>query len=162
MRIGINTLPLFPGQIGGMEAYTVNLLTHLMAIDRQHTYYFFVARYNRDLFNAQRQRPNVVTVPTLSLQGLRCAERGAAKVAGSVGRRLPRLSRWLVNAVTDTHMLSNIRRHRIDLWFCPLINLAPRHIHLPSVVCIPVISSRNSTLISSERISWNGRGGGIL
>lgn len=29
MRIGVNTLPLFPGQIGGMELYTTNLLTHL-------------------------------------------------------------------------------------------------------------------------------------
>ena len=57
MRIGVNTLPLFPGQIGGMETYTVNLLTHLTAIDRQHTYYLFVARYNRDLFNAQLPSP---------------------------------------------------------------------------------------------------------
>jgi glycosyltransferase involved in cell wall biosynthesis len=137
MRIGVNTLPLFPGQIGGMETYTVNLLTHLTAIDRQHTYYFFVAHYNRDLFNAQFQRPNVVTVPTLSLQGLRYAERGPAKVAGSVGQRLPRLSRWLVNATASAHILANIRRHKIDLWFCPLINLAPRHVRLPSVVCIP-------------------------
>jgi len=137
LRIGVNTLPLFPGQIGGMETYTVNLLTHLTAFDRQHTYYLFVTRYNRDLFNAQFQRSNVVTVPTLSLQGLRYAERGPAKVAGSVGQRLPRLSRWLVNATASAHMLANIRRHKIDLWFCPLINLAPRHVRLPSVVCIP-------------------------
>lgn len=137
MRIGVNTLPLFPGQIGGMETYTVNLLTHLAAIDRQHTYYLFVARYNRALFEAQRQHPNVAKVQTLSLQGLRYAERGPAKVAGFVGQRAPRLSRWLVNAVASAHMLSNIRRHKIDLWFCPLINLTPRHVRLPSVVCIP-------------------------
>ncbi len=55
MRIGINTLPLFPGQIGGMDLYTSNLLTHLTAIDRQHTYYIFVACYNRHLFDAQCQ-----------------------------------------------------------------------------------------------------------
>lgn len=137
MRIGVNTLPLFPGQIGGMETYTVNLLTHLTTIDCQHTYYLFVARYNRHLFDVQFQCPNVVTVPTLSLQGLRYAERGPAKVAGSVGQRLPRLSRWLVNATANAHILANIRRHKLDLWFCPLINLAPRHVRLPSVVCIP-------------------------
>ncbi len=137
MRIGVNTLPLFPGQIGGMEAYTTNLLTHLTAIDRQHTYYLFVARYNRHLFDAQCQRPNVARVQTLSLQGLRYAERGAAKVVGSVGRRLPRLSRWLVNATASAHMLANIRKHKLDLWFCPLISLAPRHCRLPSVVSIP-------------------------
>lgn len=137
MRIGVNTLPLFPGQIGGMETYTLNLLIHLTAIDRQHTYYLFVARYNRQLFDATFQQPNVLTVPTLSLQGLRYAERGAAKAAGSVGKRLPRLSRWLVNTVANAHMTPNIRRHRIDLWFCPLINLAPPDISLPSVVSIP-------------------------
>lgn len=69
MRIGVNTLPLFPGQIGGMEAYTVNLLTYLTVIDHQRSYYPFVARYNRDLLNVQCQRPNVATVPTLSVQG---------------------------------------------------------------------------------------------
>ena len=137
MRIGVNTLPLFPGQIGGMETYTVNLLTHLVAIDRQHTYYLFVARYNRALFEAQCQHPNVAKVQTLSLQGLRYAERGPAKVAGSVGQRLPRLSRWLVNATASAHILANIRRHKLDLWFCPLINLAPSQTRIPSVVCIP-------------------------
>lgn len=38
MRIGVNILPLFPGQIGGMERYTSDLLAHLMEIDHQHTY----------------------------------------------------------------------------------------------------------------------------
>jgi glycosyltransferase involved in cell wall biosynthesis len=38
MRIGVNLLPLFPGQIGGMERYTFELVTHLMEIDHQHTY----------------------------------------------------------------------------------------------------------------------------
>ncbi|MDD5558610.1 glycosyltransferase family 1 protein [Candidatus Methylomirabilis sp.] len=137
MRIGVNTLPLFPGQIGGMETYTVNLLTHLTAIDRQHTYYLFVTHYNRDLFKALSQRPNVMRVNTLSLQGLRYAERGVARVAGPVRRTLPRLSRWLGNAIASAHMLAGIRRHKIDLWFCPLINLAPRHCRLPCVVSIP-------------------------
>lgn len=43
MRIDVNTLRLFPGQIGGMETYTVNLLIRLTALDRQHTYDLFVA-----------------------------------------------------------------------------------------------------------------------
>lgn len=135
MRIGVNTLLLVPGQIGGMETYITNLLTHLTAIDRQHSYYLFVARYNHHLFNFPQ--PNVANVPTLSLQGLRYARRGAARLAGSVGQRFPRLSRWLVNAIASAHMLYSIRRHKIDLWFCPLINLAPRFLDLPSVISIP-------------------------
>jgi hypothetical protein len=47
MRIGVNTLPLFPCQIGGVETYAVNLLTHLAAIDRQYSNYLFMAHYNR-------------------------------------------------------------------------------------------------------------------
>ncbi len=137
MRIGVNMLPLIPGHIGGMETYTLNLLTHLAAIDSQHHYYLFVARYNRALFDAQFHRQNVLKVPTLSLQGLRYGERGMAKVARSVSQRFPRLSRWLVHAVANAHMTPNIRGHQIDLWFCPLINLAPPYIPLPSVVCIP-------------------------
>jgi len=137
VRIGVNTLPLFPGQIGGMETYTTNLLTHLISLDRQHTYYLFVARYNRHLFADYHAQPNVRLISTVSLQGLRYAERGPAKTVGSVGRRLPRLSRWLVQATANAHMRSNILRHRIGLWFCPLINLAPQVNNLPSVVCIP-------------------------
>jgi len=137
MRIGVNLLPLFPGQIGGMETYTVNLLTHLTAIDRQHDYYLFVARYNQHLFDSQLHRSNVFKVWTLSLQGLRYAQRGVPKLVGSAGQRLPRVSRWLVNAVASAHMRAGIRRHRIGLWFCPLINLTPQAINLPSVVCIP-------------------------
>ena len=101
MRIGVNTLPLFPGQIGGMESYTTNLLTHLTAYDQQHRYYLYVTHYNRSLFKALPQRPNVMHVSTLSPQGLRYTERGAAKVAGFVDQRLPRLSRWLVNATAS-------------------------------------------------------------
>jgi len=137
MRIGVNTIPLYPGQIGGMEKYTVNLLTHLTAIDRQHRYYLFVARYNRALFDSQFQRANVFRVQTLSLQGLRYSKRAAARLAAFMGRRLPCLSRWLVNAVASAQMMYSIRRHRIDLWFCPLINLVPRHVRLPSVVSLP-------------------------
>jgi hypothetical protein len=35
MRVGVNLLPLFPGQIGGMERYPFELLTHFMEIDHQ-------------------------------------------------------------------------------------------------------------------------------
>ncbi len=136
MRIGVNTIPLYPGQIGGMEMYTTNLLTHLTAIDRQHHYYLFVAGYNRALFDPQFQRANVFRVQTLSLQGLRYSKRAVARLGGFVGRRLPYLSRWLVNAVASAQMMYSIRRHGIDLWFCPLFYLSPPLAHLPSVVSI--------------------------
>jgi glycosyltransferase involved in cell wall biosynthesis len=135
MRIGVNLLPLFPGQIGGMETYTRNLLAHLMAIDQQHHYYLFVARYNQHLFDFQH--PKLTRVRTISLQGFRYASGGLAGLAGWVGRKFPRLGRSIGNAASSADMQWSIRRHRIDLWFCPLILLAPHHIHLPSVISIP-------------------------
>ena len=135
MRIGVNLLPLFPGQIGGMETYACRLLAHLAAIDRQHHYYLFVARYNQHLFDFQH--PKLTKVRTISLQGFRYATGGLAGFAGWVGRRIPRLARLVGNAAASADMLWSIRRHGIDLWFCPLILLAPRHVRLPSVVSIP-------------------------
>jgi glycosyltransferase involved in cell wall biosynthesis len=135
MRIGVNLLPLFPGQIGGMERYTFELLTHLMEIDHQHTYYLFVARYNQRLFNLEH--PQLIKVQTISLQGLRYASSGLAGFAGWAARQFPRTARLAGNAAASAHMLWNIQRHKIDLWFCPLINLAPRHVRLPSVVSLP-------------------------
>lgn len=49
MRIGINTLSIMPGQIGGGETYLVNLLKHLIAIGG-HMYVLYVNRYNAGLF----------------------------------------------------------------------------------------------------------------
>ena len=155
MRIGVNTIPRYPSQIGGMETYTVNLLTHLTTIDRQHRYYLFVAGYNRALFDSQSQRTNVFRVQTLSLQGLRYSKRTAARLAGSVGRRLPYLSRLLVNAVASAHMMYSIRRHRIDLWFCPLFYLAPPHLHLPSVVSIADLQPEiYPDFVPKELLEW--------
>ena len=135
MRIGVNLLPLFPGQIGGMETYACSLLTHLTAMDQQHHYYLFVARYNQHLFDFHD--PKLTKVQTISLQGFRYATGGLARLMAWVARGSPRVARLIGNAAASADMLWNIRRHKIDLWFCPLINLTPRHVRLPSVVSIP-------------------------
>lgn len=135
MRIGVNLLPLFPGQIGGMETYACSLLAHLAAIDRQHHYYLFVARHNQHLFDFPH--PKLTKVRTISLQGFGYATGGLAGLAARVARRIPRLARFVGNTVASADMLRSIRRHGIDLWFCPLIDLAPRHLRLPSVVSVP-------------------------
>lgn len=48
MRIGLNILPIFPGQIGGVERYTSDLLAHLMEIDHQHTYRERTRQFSRE------------------------------------------------------------------------------------------------------------------
>ena len=118
-----------------MEMYALNLLTHLPPLDRQHIYYLFVARYNRDLFEDESRR--IVKVGTVSLQGFRYATTGLARFVGLAGRRFPRTARLVGSAAASAQMLYGIEKHSLDLWFCPLINLAPRHVKLRSVVSIP-------------------------
>lgn len=50
MRIGIDTLSIFPGKIGGGETYLVNLLKNIREIDKTNTYYLFVNHENHHLF----------------------------------------------------------------------------------------------------------------
>jgi glycosyltransferase involved in cell wall biosynthesis len=50
MRIGIYTLFLRPGQIGGIETYVRHLVAALGQIDQVNEYTLFVGEYNRDLF----------------------------------------------------------------------------------------------------------------
>jgi glycosyltransferase involved in cell wall biosynthesis len=50
MRIGIYTLFLTPGQIGGIETYLRHLVKHLAHVDRRNRYTLFVTGQNRHLF----------------------------------------------------------------------------------------------------------------
>jgi glycosyltransferase involved in cell wall biosynthesis len=118
-----------------MEMYALNLLTHLPPLDRQHAYHLFVARYNQHLFDFTS--PQIVKIGVVSLQGFRYATSGLAKYVGLAGRHFPRTARLLGNAAASAQMLYGIQKHSLDLWFCPLINLAPRHVKLRSVVSIP-------------------------
>jgi len=115
--------------------YTLSLLAHLPPLDRQHIYYLFVARYNQHLFNSDS--PQFVQLATVSLQGFRYATTGLARFVGLAGRRFPRTARLVGDAAASAHMLYGIEKHALDLWFCPLINLAPRRTRLRSVVSIP-------------------------
>ena len=60
MRIGINTLSLIPGHIGGMETYLVNLIQALANIDTQNQYFLFVTPANKTRFVIMKD--NFVTV----------------------------------------------------------------------------------------------------
>lgn len=46
MRIGINMLPIIPGQMGGMEAYARGLVRGLGTVDRRNEYVLFANREN--------------------------------------------------------------------------------------------------------------------
>jgi hypothetical protein len=69
MRIGVNLLPLFPGQIGGMETYACDLLAHLTAIDHQHAY----RERTRRLSRKRRARETLKVLEEAALYGARSA-----------------------------------------------------------------------------------------
>jgi glycosyltransferase involved in cell wall biosynthesis len=52
MRIGINTLCLNPGQMGGVEIYIRNLVAHLGRIDSDNEYLVFVSQHNQSIFES--------------------------------------------------------------------------------------------------------------
>lgn len=60
MRIGINTLFLIPGKVGGSEVYLRNLLFHLAKIDKQNEYILFTNKENSNTF--QISQPNFTEV----------------------------------------------------------------------------------------------------
>ena len=46
MRIGVNLIPLRPGQMGGLEFYVRSLLEYLLVYDKHNQYYLFTADWN--------------------------------------------------------------------------------------------------------------------
>jgi len=62
MRIGVNTLFLIPGKVGGSETYLRHVLAELVALDETHKVVLFCNRENAGTF-PQTTRPNVTEVP---------------------------------------------------------------------------------------------------
>lgn len=63
MRIGINTLFLIPGKVGGSEVYLRNLLCHLAKIDKQNEYILFTNKENFRTFQISQRNFREVPCP---------------------------------------------------------------------------------------------------
>ena len=63
MRIGINTLFLIPGQVGGSEIYLRNLLDHLAKLDKQNEYILFINKEDSRTFQASQPNFREVACP---------------------------------------------------------------------------------------------------
>ena len=61
MRIGINTLYLIPGQVGGSETYLRKTLAELVEVGGRHEFILFCNRENAGTF-AEAEQPNVTQV----------------------------------------------------------------------------------------------------
>jgi glycosyltransferase involved in cell wall biosynthesis len=135
MRIGVNLIPLRSGQMGGHEFYVRRLLRQLLTRDRQNHYVLFTAWWNDDSIDIPHGRVQ-------KIMAVAQEEPGEATPSGlnrwlarypTLGT-LPVLQRWAPSPCLDLHAW--VRRLRLDLWFCPMTNLDPRHLPIPTVVTI--------------------------
>jgi glycosyltransferase involved in cell wall biosynthesis len=135
MRIGVNLIPLRPGQMGGHEFYVRRLLRQLLLGDRRNHYVLFTAWWNDDSIDLPHGRAQkIMAVPkqeageTVPSGWNRCMARYPRLGA------LPLVRRWASSPALDLHAW--VRRLALDLWFCPMTNLDPRHLPIPTVVTI--------------------------
>ena len=135
MRIGVNLIPLRSGQMGGHEFYVRRLLRHLLRCDRHNRYFLFTAWWNDDSIDFPHGRfEKIMAVPRQEAgESVRHGWSGWLARHPSLGT-LPLLRRWMSNPSIDLHAW--VRRLNLDLWFCPMSNLDPRHLSIPAVVTI--------------------------
>jgi glycosyltransferase involved in cell wall biosynthesis len=134
MRIGVNLIPLRSGQMGGHEFYVRRLLKQLLMSDRRNQYFLFTAWWNDD---------SIDLPPGPSQKIMVVPKEDGAPIRSGLNRWLarypsletfPMLRRWGSSHPGDLHAW--VRRLGLDLWFCPMTNLVPRHLSIPTVVTV--------------------------
>jgi glycosyltransferase involved in cell wall biosynthesis len=135
MRIGVNLIPLRSGQMGGHEFYVRRLLRQLLTADQENHYFLFTAWWNDDSIDFLSGRSQkIMAVPKQEAPGQ--IPSGLPQWFARYPRlgTFPVLRRWASSPPFDLHAW--VRHLRLDLWFCPMTNLDPRHLPIPTVVTI--------------------------
>jgi len=118
MKIGVNIFPLRPRIAGGHEFYVRNLLQAMLRLDAGHFFSIITAPWNHreiDLGKGSYRKICIEEKPShwSIVRHLR------AKLG---------LGHW--------DMYRCALESDVDLWFCPMMDLQPRNIDIPSVVTI--------------------------
>lgn len=114
MRIGINLRPLRAGQMGGLEVYVRNLLHGLLQGKSQHKYFLFTTPWNDSTLKFSARNVRKILLESNN----QAAHRNPPSTAAG------EMHRWT-------------EKLQLDLWFCPMVNLEPRNLSLPTVITIP-------------------------
>jgi glycosyltransferase involved in cell wall biosynthesis len=133
MHIGVNLIPLRSGQMGGHEFYVRRLLKQLLVCDRGSRFYLFTAWWNDESVDFPHGRyQKILAVPKQEPE--QAIPGGWSRWVARSPRlgTLPLLHRPTPTPALDLHAW--VRRLRLDLWFCPITNLDPRHLPIPTVV----------------------------
>ncbi len=133
-RIGVHLEALRPGAIGGLEHYFRHLLAAMRQLERDLTFVLFCADYN------------VATFDDVPLARLR--RDGTADV-----------EKHLLTAEDFSALdAETLAAYDLDLWFCPLLVLAPEDPGLPAVVTIPDLQHEVfPEFFSPEILDWRRR-----
>jgi glycosyltransferase involved in cell wall biosynthesis len=133
MRIGVNLLPLRPGEVGGAESYMRDLLDAIMRIDGGNEYVLVTAEYNHE----------TLALPYENSRRRMLFERGAPsglalRLKNRLKRSLPvsGLLKKTARGIKADALRHIIREETLDLWFCPFGNLEPSDPSIPSVITV--------------------------
>jgi glycosyltransferase involved in cell wall biosynthesis len=134
MRIGMNLVPLRPGQMGGAEIYLRDMLAELLK-QRGHEYTLVTADYNHHTLPVDSPNCQRILFVRESLGSVGSPARLAIRIANQVASALGWL-RGRSRHLRAVGLRELIRRERLDLWFCPFTNLDPRVCPVPSVITV--------------------------
>jgi glycosyltransferase involved in cell wall biosynthesis len=156
MRIGVNLIPLRPKQMGGHEFYVQSIVAHLLSAETKHRFFLFTAWWNHEalVFPPGRYRKILAVPAPQDADTVMPREvNGLGHLEGLFSLRLMR--RWAANSPSDLH--DWVRRLRLDLWFCPMTNLEPRQLAIPTVITIPDIQQEYYPgFFTPTELKWRG------
>lgn len=135
MRIGVNLIPLRPGQMGGHEFYVRRLLEPLLAQGPRDQYVLFTAPWNDEVLDFRHGNYRKILAVSAEEQQEDVANASQGMATGHFTRtNWQRVRQWWSTSPRDLHEWA--RRLRLDLWFCPITNLEPRQLPIPTVVTV--------------------------
>jgi len=117
MKIGVNLVPLRPQISGGIEIIIRNLLGAMFQQDRDHSYTLITAPWNHEKIDYGPGPYRKIRIETDPPQGM-----------------LRRLQARLRNSHRDLYRC--VMKLGVDVWFCPMMELDPRNIDIPSVILV--------------------------
>ncbi len=118
MKIGVNIFPLRPRIAGGHEFYVQNLLQAMLRIDAGHHFYVITAPWNHREIALGKGSYKKICIEEKPTQW---------SIVRNLRAKLG-LGHW--------DMYRCAMELGVDLWFCPMMDLQPRNIDIPSVVTI--------------------------
>ncbi len=141
MRIGIYTLFLTPGQIGGIETYLRHLVTQLGKIDRNNRYTLFVSEHNRHIFN-EISYPNF-RKETISLIPTR------SSLVDRIFRKLK---------IVPSHIARQLNVYPVELLHYPGTTIDQPEIKTPCILTMHDLQHEYFPgFFSQEELAWRNR-----